>query len=103
MPYAGISHRMETPDILRRELAAIYTEATIGVDDGRHVSVVRPDGESVANLKAARSSRSLRPTRGPSSLRGDQARAPVHAHRRRHDPAHGDRYVTGGGDRGAGL
>jgi 2,4-dienoyl-CoA reductase-like NADH-dependent reductase (Old Yellow Enzyme family) len=52
MPYGGISHRMETPDILRRKLAAIYTEAMIGVADGRHVSVVRPDGESVADLEA---------------------------------------------------
>jgi NADPH-dependent 2,4-dienoyl-CoA reductase/sulfur reductase-like enzyme len=52
MPYGGISHRMETPDILRRKLAAIYTEAVIGVADGRAVSVVRPDGESVADLKA---------------------------------------------------
>jgi 2,4-dienoyl-CoA reductase-like NADH-dependent reductase (Old Yellow Enzyme family) len=52
MPYGGISHRMETPDILRRKLAAIYTEAMIGVADGRHVSVVRPDGESMADLEA---------------------------------------------------
>jgi 2,4-dienoyl-CoA reductase-like NADH-dependent reductase (Old Yellow Enzyme family) len=52
MPYGGISHRMETPDILRRKLAAIYTGAVIGVADGRTVSVVRPDGESVADLDA---------------------------------------------------
>jgi 2,4-dienoyl-CoA reductase-like NADH-dependent reductase (Old Yellow Enzyme family) len=52
MPYGGISHRMETPDILRRKLAAIYTEAVIGVADGRRVSVVRADGESVADLEA---------------------------------------------------
>jgi hypothetical protein len=52
MPYAGASHRMETPDILRRKLAAIYTEAVIGEADGRHVSVVRADGESVADLEA---------------------------------------------------
>ena len=52
MPYGGASHRMETPDILRRKLAAIYTEAVIGVADGRHVSVVRADGESVADLEA---------------------------------------------------
>ena len=52
MPYGGISHRMETPDILRRKLAAIYTEAVIGVADGRQVSVVRPDGESLADLEA---------------------------------------------------
>jgi 2,4-dienoyl-CoA reductase-like NADH-dependent reductase (Old Yellow Enzyme family) len=52
MPYGGISHRMETPDILRRKLVAIHTEAVIGMADGRHVSVVRPDGESVADLEA---------------------------------------------------
>ena len=52
MPYGGISHRMETPDILRRKLAAIYTGAVIGAADGRQVSVVRPDGESVAELEA---------------------------------------------------
>jgi 2,4-dienoyl-CoA reductase-like NADH-dependent reductase (Old Yellow Enzyme family) len=52
MPYGGISHRMETPGILRRKLAAIYTGAVIGVADGRTVSVVRPDGESVADLDA---------------------------------------------------
>jgi 2,4-dienoyl-CoA reductase-like NADH-dependent reductase (Old Yellow Enzyme family) len=52
MPYGGISHRMETPDILRRKLAAIYTGALIGVADGRQLSVVRPDGESVAELSA---------------------------------------------------
>ena len=52
MPYGGISHRMETPDILRRKLAAIYTGAVIGVADGRQVTVVRPDGESVAELNA---------------------------------------------------
>jgi 2,4-dienoyl-CoA reductase-like NADH-dependent reductase (Old Yellow Enzyme family) len=52
MPYGGISHRMETPDILRRKLAAIYTGAVVGVADGRQVSVVRPDGESVAELDA---------------------------------------------------
>jgi hypothetical protein len=51
MPYGGASHRMETPDILRRKLAAIYTEAVIGLADGRHVSVVRPDGESVTDLE----------------------------------------------------
>jgi plasmid replication initiation protein len=43
---------METPDILRRKLAAIYTGALIGMADGRQVSVVRPDGESVADLEA---------------------------------------------------
>lgn len=51
MPYGGISHRMETPGILRRKLAAIYTEAMIGIADGRRVSVVRPDSGHVADLE----------------------------------------------------
>jgi 2,4-dienoyl-CoA reductase-like NADH-dependent reductase (Old Yellow Enzyme family)/thioredoxin reductase len=51
MPYGGISHRMETPDILRRRLAGIYTEATVGAADGRNVFVVRADGEDVAELE----------------------------------------------------
>jgi 2,4-dienoyl-CoA reductase-like NADH-dependent reductase (Old Yellow Enzyme family) len=52
MPYAGISHRMETPDILRRRLAAIYTEAIVGGADGRSVWVVRADGSAVADVDA---------------------------------------------------
>jgi 2,4-dienoyl-CoA reductase-like NADH-dependent reductase (Old Yellow Enzyme family) len=52
MPYGGISHRMELPDILRRRLAGIYTEAIVGEAAGRKVSVVRPDGESVTELDA---------------------------------------------------
>ncbi|MCU1658617.1 MAG: putative N-methylproline demethylase, partial [Pseudonocardiales bacterium] len=52
MPYGGISQRMETPDILRRKLAGIHTEALVGAADGRTVSVVRPDGTTVADLDA---------------------------------------------------
>jgi 2,4-dienoyl-CoA reductase-like NADH-dependent reductase (Old Yellow Enzyme family) len=52
MPYAGASMRMETPDILRKRLAGIYTEAVVGMADGRAVYIVRPDGESVADLQA---------------------------------------------------
>jgi 2,4-dienoyl-CoA reductase-like NADH-dependent reductase (Old Yellow Enzyme family) len=52
MPYGGISHRMETPDILRRKLAGIHTEALVGLADGRTVSVVRADGTAVADLDA---------------------------------------------------
>jgi 2,4-dienoyl-CoA reductase-like NADH-dependent reductase (Old Yellow Enzyme family) len=52
MPYGGISHRMETPDILRRKLASIHTEAIVGGVDGRSVWIVRPDGTSVADLDA---------------------------------------------------
>lgn len=52
MPFGGISHRMETPDILRRKLAGIYTEAVIGAADGRTLSIVRADGSPVADLAA---------------------------------------------------
>jgi NADPH-dependent 2,4-dienoyl-CoA reductase/sulfur reductase-like enzyme len=52
MPYAGISHRMETPDILRRKLASIHTEAIVGGVDGRMVWIVRPDGTSVVDIEA---------------------------------------------------
>jgi 2,4-dienoyl-CoA reductase-like NADH-dependent reductase (Old Yellow Enzyme family) len=52
MPYAGISHRMETPDILRRKLASIHTEAIVGGVDGRMVWIVRPDGTSVVDIDA---------------------------------------------------
>jgi 2,4-dienoyl-CoA reductase-like NADH-dependent reductase (Old Yellow Enzyme family) len=52
MPYGGISQRMETPDILRRKLAGIHTDAVIGTAEGRTVSIVRPDGAPVADLAA---------------------------------------------------
>jgi 2,4-dienoyl-CoA reductase-like NADH-dependent reductase (Old Yellow Enzyme family) len=52
MPYAGISHRMETPDILRRKMASIHTEAIVGGVDGRSVWIVRPDGASIVDLDA---------------------------------------------------
>jgi hypothetical protein len=52
MPFAGISHRMETPDILRRKLAGIYTEAVVGGVDGRSVWIVRPDGAAIVDLDA---------------------------------------------------
>jgi hypothetical protein len=52
MPFGGISHRMETPDILRAKLAGIHTEAVIGTAAGRTVSVVHPDGTPVADLAA---------------------------------------------------
>ena len=52
MPYAGISHRMETPDILRRRLTAIHTEAIVGGAQGRTVWIVRPDGSPVADIEA---------------------------------------------------
>jgi NADPH-dependent 2,4-dienoyl-CoA reductase/sulfur reductase-like enzyme len=52
MPYGGISQRMETPEILRRKLAGIHTDAVIGTAEGRTVSIVRPDGAPVADLAA---------------------------------------------------
>ncbi|MDT4937375.1 MAG: hypothetical protein QOG80_1046 [Pseudonocardiales bacterium] len=52
MPFGGISQRMETPDILRRKLAGIHTEAVIGAAGDGGVSVVRPDGSSLVELRA---------------------------------------------------
>jgi 2,4-dienoyl-CoA reductase-like NADH-dependent reductase (Old Yellow Enzyme family) len=52
MPYGGISQRMETPDILRRKLAGIHTEALIGMAGDRTVSLVRADGAPIAELAA---------------------------------------------------
>jgi 2,4-dienoyl-CoA reductase-like NADH-dependent reductase (Old Yellow Enzyme family) len=52
MPYGGISHRMETPDLLRKRLNRIITEGLIGFADGRTVTVVRPDGETIAEIDA---------------------------------------------------
>jgi 2,4-dienoyl-CoA reductase-like NADH-dependent reductase (Old Yellow Enzyme family) len=52
MPYAGISHRMETPDILRRKLGAIITEGLVGAVAGRTVTVVRADGETIVEVDA---------------------------------------------------
>ena len=52
MPYGGISMRMETPDILRRKLAGIHTEALIGAAGEGTVWLVRADGSPVAELAA---------------------------------------------------
>lgn len=52
MPFGGISQRMETPDILRRKLAGIHTEAVIGTAAAASVSIVRADGTPVADLAA---------------------------------------------------
>jgi 2,4-dienoyl-CoA reductase-like NADH-dependent reductase (Old Yellow Enzyme family)/thioredoxin reductase len=52
MPYGGISQRMETPEILRRKLAGIHTEALIGAAGEGTVWLVRADGSPVAELAA---------------------------------------------------
>jgi hypothetical protein len=83
MPYAGISHRMETHDVLRRKLAAIYTGAVIGVADGRQVSVVRPDGESLADLEAGTIVAVTAPRWRPGSGSGAPSSATPWPHARR--------------------
>lgn len=52
LPYGGISHRMETPDLLRRRMSRVITEGLVGFADGRAVTVVRADGETVAEVDA---------------------------------------------------
>lgn len=50
MPYGGISQRMETPDILRKKLAGIHTEALIGTASEGTVSLVRADGSPIVDI-----------------------------------------------------
>lgn len=50
MPWAGALHRAVVPAILRRRCEQVVTGALLGDVDGKHVIVVRPDGETVAEL-----------------------------------------------------
>jgi 2,4-dienoyl-CoA reductase-like NADH-dependent reductase (Old Yellow Enzyme family) len=51
MPYGGALHRVQVPAILRRRCRTVLTEALLGDLDGRHALVVRPDGETLAELE----------------------------------------------------
>jgi hypothetical protein len=50
MPWGGTLHRAEMPAILRRRCEQVITGALLGDVDGKHVIVVRPDGETVTEL-----------------------------------------------------
>ncbi|WP_433382150.1 FAD-dependent oxidoreductase [Streptosporangium sp. CA-115845] len=50
-PYSGASHRMEVPDVLRRRMSQIVTQGLLGFADGRVVTVVRPEGETIAEIE----------------------------------------------------
>jgi hypothetical protein len=50
MPWGGQLHRYEVPAILRRRCEQVITGGLPGDVDGRHVIVVRPDGETLAEL-----------------------------------------------------
>jgi hypothetical protein len=52
MPWGGQLHRYEVPGILRRRCRQVITGGLPGDVDGRHVIVVRPDGETLAELDA---------------------------------------------------
>jgi 2,4-dienoyl-CoA reductase-like NADH-dependent reductase (Old Yellow Enzyme family) len=52
MPYGGSLHRFETPAVLRRRAARIITEGLLGDLDGRTATIVRSDGETIAEVEA---------------------------------------------------
>ena len=51
MPFGGQMHRWVVPDILRALMQDVYVGTIIGYVDGELVDLVRPDGETVAELK----------------------------------------------------
>jgi hypothetical protein len=52
MPWGGQLHRYEVPAILRRRCEQVITDGLLGDIDGKHVIVVRPDGETITELDA---------------------------------------------------
>ncbi len=50
MPRGGQLHRYEVPGILRRRCEQVITGGLLGDVDGRHVIVVRPDGDTITEL-----------------------------------------------------
>jgi hypothetical protein len=52
MPWGGQLHRYEVPAILRRRCEQVITGGLLGDVDGKHVIVVRPDGETIIELDA---------------------------------------------------
>lgn len=51
LPFGGHLHRYVVPDILRRRMHAVVTEAVVGAVDKRVITLVRPDGELVTELE----------------------------------------------------
>jgi 2,4-dienoyl-CoA reductase-like NADH-dependent reductase (Old Yellow Enzyme family)/voltage-gated potassium channel Kch len=54
MPWGGQLHRYEVPGILRRRCEQVITGGLLGDVDGRHVIVVRPDGDTITELDVDR-------------------------------------------------
>lgn len=54
MPWGGQLHRYEVPAILRRRCEQVVTGGLLGDVDGKHVIVVRPDGETITELDVDR-------------------------------------------------
>ena len=54
MPWGGQLHRYEIPGILRRRCEQVITGGLPGDVDGRHVIVVRPDGDTITELDVDR-------------------------------------------------
>ncbi|HEY1974065.1 MAG TPA: NAD(P)-binding protein [Pseudonocardia sp.] len=50
MPFGGALHRVEVPAILRRRAARVITEGLLGDLDGPLATIVRTDGETIAEL-----------------------------------------------------
>jgi hypothetical protein len=50
MPWGGQLHRYEVPGILRKRCEQVITGGLLGDVDGRHVTVVRPDGDTITEL-----------------------------------------------------
>jgi hypothetical protein len=54
MPWGGQLHRYEVPAILCRRCEQVVTGGLLGDVDGKHVIVVRPDGETITELDVDR-------------------------------------------------
>jgi 2,4-dienoyl-CoA reductase-like NADH-dependent reductase (Old Yellow Enzyme family) len=54
MPWGGQLHRYEVAGILRRRCEQVITGGLLGDVDGRHVIVVRPDGDTITELDVDR-------------------------------------------------
>jgi 2,4-dienoyl-CoA reductase-like NADH-dependent reductase (Old Yellow Enzyme family) len=50
MPFGGALHRVEVPAILRRRAARVIVEGLLGDLDGRTATIVRADGETIAEI-----------------------------------------------------